>query len=66
MKTRDLIRQWSMSGAGRDIAGRFRSGTDLRQAITTQGHEERPAPERGAGFMVKEAGGDDWTPLATG
>jgi len=65
MKTRDLIRQWSMSGAGRDITGRFRSGADLREAITTQAREDRLRPERGK-LLVKEAGEDDWTPLATG
>ena len=65
MKTKDLIRQWSMSGAGRDVAGRFRSGTDIREAITTQARAEQPAFERGDLF-VKEADGDDWAPLATG
>ena len=65
MNTTELICHWSMSGADRDIARRFRSGTDIREAITTEARGDQPMPERGE-LLVKQADADDWTLLATG
>ena len=62
MNTTELIRQWSMSGAHRDLAGRFRSSEDIRTAIATRASERRRTPER-APVLLKQADEDDWTPL---
>ena len=64
MKTTELIRQWSMSGAGRDIAGHFRSDTEIREALATRVDKDRPRPAR-AHLLVKRVDKDDWMPLAT-
>jgi hypothetical protein len=64
MNTTALILNWSMSGAGPDLARRFRSGIDVHDATTAQVHEDQPRPE-GRGFLVKQADSEDWTLLST-
>ena len=65
MNTTELIRHWSMSGAGRDIAGRFHPGAEIRETIAARSHDDEPIPEL-ANVLVKRADEDDWTPLALG
>ena len=63
MNTTALIRHWNMGGAGRDIAGRFRSVANVREAIAPHTHEDQPTAEP-AGLLVKQADADNWMPLA--
>lgn len=58
----ELVKQWSMSGAGRDIDGRFRSTDDIR-AILGGGSEPAPTPPTAAPVLLKAAEDDDWRPL---
>ena len=58
MNTTDLIREWSMDGAERDIAGRFRSAGDFRALFPGN----RPKPVH-APLLVKPTDGEDWRPL---
>jgi hypothetical protein len=74
MNTTDLISEWSMDGADRDVAGRFRSTGDFLALF----EDERPsapaadAPLPGndrptsshAPLLVKRADEEDWQPLA--
>lgn len=61
MNTTTLIAEWSMRGARRDVAGRFRTIDDIRTLLARDGKVEAPAA--GAALLVKPAGEDDWQPL---
>ena len=65
MNTTKLIAQWTMSGARRDVAGRFRVTDDIGAVIA----DNQPAPEPTAAassFLIKGANEDSWQPLAEG
>ncbi len=62
MNTTKLIAQWTMSGEGRDVGGRFRATDDIGALIT----EDRPTPEPTAAtssFLIKGANDGSWQPL---
>jgi len=65
MNTTKLIAHWTMSGAHRDVDGRFRSTDDIGAAIA----DNQPTPEPTAAassFLIKGADGDSWQPLERG
>ena len=64
MNTTHLIQHWNMSGAGRELAGRFRSGSDVGDEPSTRAQHQELAHE-GSGLLVKQAGEDVWAPLGT-
>ena len=62
MNTTKLITQWTMSGARRDVDGRFRAIADIGALIAAN----QPAPEPAAAassFLIKGADGDGWQAL---
>ena len=62
MNTTKLIAQWTMSGEGRDVGGRFRATDDIGAVIA----DNRPTPEPTAtasSFLIKGANEDSWQPL---
>jgi hypothetical protein len=63
MNTTTLIAEWSMQGARRDIAGRFRAIDDIR-ALLHRGGQAEPLPAP-VSVLVKRAGEEDWRPLST-
>lgn len=70
MNTTSLIAQWSMEGARRDLAGRFRSSVDILAAVSarTSKLERTPAPPSVdlTPLFLKQADGEDWQPLVAG
>ena len=65
MNTTKLIAYWTMSGAHRDVDGRFRATADIGAAIA----DNQPTPEPRAAessFYIKGADGDSWQPLERG
>jgi hypothetical protein len=65
MNTTKLISQWSMSGARRDVGGRFRATDDIAAVIA----DHRPAPEpiaAASSFLIKGSDEDGWEPLGEG
>ena len=62
MNTTKLIAQWTMSGEGRDVGGRFRATDDIGAAVA----DNQPMPEPTAtarSFLIKGANEDSWQPL---
>jgi hypothetical protein len=62
MNTTKLIAQWTMSGAPRDVDGRFRATDDIGAVIA----DNQPTPEPTAAassFLIKGADGDGWQQL---
>jgi hypothetical protein len=65
MNTTKLISQWSMSGARRDVGGRFRAIDDIRAMIA--GKQPTPAPTTAArSFFIKASDEEGWQPLGEG
>jgi len=65
MNTTKLIAQWSMSGARRDVDGRFRATDDIGAVIA--GDQPTPEPTAAASsFLLKRADEDSWQPLEEG
>jgi hypothetical protein len=65
MNTTKLISQWSMSGARRDVGGRFRAIDDIRAMIA--GKQPTPAPTAAArSFLIKGSDEEGWQPLGDG
>jgi hypothetical protein len=62
MNTTTLIAEWSMSGARRDIAERFRTIDDIR-ALLSRGDTAEP-PAAHVSLLVKSSDDHDWRPLA--
>ena len=63
MNTTTLIAEWSMRGARRDVAGRFRTLDDIRALLHREDQPDPlPAP---VSVLVKPAGEEDWRPLST-
>jgi len=65
MNTTKLIAQWTMSGARRDVDGRFRATDDIGAVIA----DNQPTPEHTAAassFLIKGADEDSWQPLEGG
>ena len=61
MNTTKLIAQWTMSGARRDVGGRFRATDDIGAVIA----DNQPTPEPRAAassFLIKGADVDSWQP----
>ena len=63
MNTTKLIAQWTMSGDGRDVGGRFRATDDIGAVIT--GNKPTPEPTKAAAssFLIKGANEDSWRTL---
>ena len=62
MNTTKLISHWSMSGARRDIGGRFRATDDIGAVIA--GNQPTPEPTAaGSSFLVKASDEEGWQPL---
>lgn len=64
MNTTNLIARWTMSGARRDVDGRFRATDDIRALIA--GAEPEPEPEptlSTSSFLIKGADEDSWQSL---
>jgi len=62
MNTTNLIAHWTMSGARRDIDGRFRATDDIGAVIAD--NQRTPEPTAAASsFLVKGADEDSWQPL---
>ncbi len=62
MNTTKLISQWTMSGEGRDVGGRFRATDDIGALIA----DDQPTPEPTAAtssFLIKGANEGSWQPL---
>lgn len=72
LDTAERIKQWSMSGANRDVAGRFRSTDDIRALLGAHpAHAGEPEPVEGPGatvipLFVKRPDEDEWRPLGLG
>ena len=65
MNTTKLISQWSMSGARRDVGGRFRATDDIGAVIA--GNQPTPAPTAAASsFLIKGSDDEGWQPLGDG
>jgi hypothetical protein len=64
MNTTTLIGQWSMDGARRDLAGRFRSVDDIRGILL--GEKSQPAAGAAAPLLMKRADEENWRPLLAG
>jgi len=65
MNTTSLIQHWSMSGARRDLAGRFRATDDIHALLLGETTEKAPARSP-APLLVKPAGEGGWEPLLVG
>jgi hypothetical protein len=64
MNTTRLIGEWSMSGARRDVGGRFRSTDDILAVIA--GNQATPAPTAASGsLLIKGWDEEGWQPLGT-
>jgi hypothetical protein len=64
MNTTSLIRHWSMSGAHRDLTGRFRSTDDIRAILFgVASSRPKPGPRE---LLMKRADEEDWRPLPAG
>jgi hypothetical protein len=62
MNTTKLIAQWTMSGARRDVNGRFRATDDIGAVIA----DNQPTPEptvAASSFLIKGADEGSWQPL---
>jgi hypothetical protein len=73
INTTERIKQWSMRGADRDLAGRFRSPADIRALLRSHPGHAREAPESleqpGATVIplfVRRPDEAEWRPLAGG
>lgn len=66
MNTTALIGQWSMDGARRDLAGRFRSSIDILGALAGRDDVTEPSAPQASVVLLKQAGEEDWRPLAVG
>lgn len=64
MNTTELIGHWNMSGASRDLTGRFRSAEDIRAAIASRAPKEESTLER-APLLMKRADEEHWATLPT-
>lgn len=61
MNTLTLIGQWTMRGATRDVAGRFRATDDIH-ALMFGEEQSKPAPGVRP-LLMKRADEEDWRPL---
>ena len=62
MNMTKLISHWSMSGARRDVGGRFRATDDIVAVIA--GNQPAPEPTAaGSSFLVKASDEEGWQPL---
>ena len=61
MNTTGLIAQWSMSGARRDLSGRFRSVGDLREMLSPPERDPIGAPIDP--LLVRRHDEAEWRPL---
>jgi hypothetical protein len=61
MNTTGLIAQWSMSGARRDLSGRFRSVGDLRETLSAL--ERDPGEPPLDPLLVRRHDEAEWRPL---
>ena len=62
MNTTKLISHWSMSGARRDVGGRFRATDDIGAVIA--GNQPTPEPTAaGSSFLIKASDEEGWQPL---
>ena len=64
MNTTGLIAHWSMSGARRDLSGRFRSVGDLRETLSPPERDPVDAPVRP--LLVRRPDEAEWRPLLLG
>jgi len=64
MNTTHLISHWSMDGASRDLAGRFRRAGDVRKTLADGPVEDEHELER-APVLLKRADEEHWTALAS-
>jgi len=65
MNTTKLTSQWSMSGARRDVGGRFRATDDISAMIGD--NEPPPAPaSAAASFLIRGSDEDGWQALGEG
>jgi hypothetical protein len=62
MNTTKLIAQWTMSGARRDVDGRFRATDDIRAVIADNQPTLEPTAAASS-FLIKGADKDSWQPL---
>lgn len=61
MNTLTLIGQWTMRGATRDVAGRFRPTDDIHAIVF--GEEQRRPAATARPLLMKQADEEDWHPL---
>ena len=73
LDTTERIKQWSMRGANRDVAGRFRSTDDIRGLLGARPGQGANLPELGEQpvatvipLFVKRPDEQEWRPLAPG
>jgi hypothetical protein len=65
MNTTKLIVHWTMSGARRDVDGRFRATDDIGAVIADKKSTPEPTAAEGSCY-IKGADGDSWQPLEPG
>ena len=65
MNTTKLIAQWTMSGAHRDVDGRFRAIDDIGAVIADNQPTTGPTAAASS-FLIKGADEDSWQPLEGG
>jgi hypothetical protein len=65
MNTTKLISQWSMSGARRDVGGRFRATDDIGAVIADNQPTCEPTAAASS-FLIKGSDEECWQPLGEG
>jgi hypothetical protein len=65
MNTTKLIAEWTMSGARRDVYGRFRATADIGALIAVNQPTSEPTAAASS-FLIKGANEDSWRPLEGG
>jgi hypothetical protein len=65
MNTTKLISQWSMSGARRDVGGRFRATDDIG-AVIADNQPTREPTAAASSFLIKGSDEEGWQPLGEG
>ena len=64
MNTTDLIREWSMDGASRDVDDSFAGFVDITAHLAEREQEPEIEPAAiPAPLLLKSADDDDWRPL---